>query len=95
MASSGERYLVSVSQSYEMRKLVDGKRFPKISAALQSLAPSANPGGYAATRGDLVTIDGQLTLDIRDFGVKPPQMFMMKADPVVQVTLHLVASKAA
>jgi polyisoprenoid-binding protein YceI len=102
-------------QDREMRKLVDSRRFPKISAALQSLEPAPDTGSYAATgeitfagrkrvydgelqivqRGDVVTIDGKLTLDIRDFGVEPPRMFMMKVDPVVRVTVHLVASKAA
>lgn len=44
--------------------------------------------------GDSVTIDGELSVDVRDFGLKPPTLFIMKADPVVRVRLHLVARTA-
>lgn len=43
--------------------------------------------------GDGLTIDGEVSVDIRDFGLKPPSLLMMKVDPVVQVRLHLVATK--
>jgi polyisoprenoid-binding protein YceI len=45
--------------------------------------------------GDLVTIDGQLRIDIRDFGLKPPSLLIIKVDPVVKATLHLVARQTA
>jgi polyisoprenoid-binding protein YceI len=45
--------------------------------------------------GDRVTIDGELTVDIRDFGLKAPNLLIVKVDPIVSVRLHLVATKVA
>ncbi len=44
---------------------------------------------------DNVTIDGELRIDIRDFGLKPPNLLIIKVDPVVKAVLHLVARKTA
>ncbi len=45
--------------------------------------------------GDVITIEGDLTVDIRDFGLTPPKLVIIKVDPVVRVHIHLVAKKAA
>jgi YceI-like domain len=53
-------------------------------------------GEFAFHRdGDAVTIDGELKVDIRDFGLKPPSLLIVRVDPIVKVRLHLVARKAA
>ncbi len=53
-------------------------------------------GEFALTRnGDSVALDGELSLDIRDFGLRPPSLLMLKIDPVVKVQLQLVARSAA
>lgn len=53
-------------------------------------------GEFAFSRtGDRVTIEGELNVDIRDFGLKPPSLLIIKVDPIVKVRLHLVATKAA
>ena len=44
---------------------------------------------------DSVTVDGELRIDIRDFGLKPPNLLIIKVDPVVKAVLHLVARKIA
>jgi hypothetical protein len=50
-------------------------------------------GAMAVARdGDRMTVDGELVVDIRDFGLKPPNLIFLKVDPVVNVRLHLVAS---
>lgn len=38
-----------------------------------------------------VTVEGELSVDIRDFGLKPPNLLIVKVDPIVKVHLHLVA----
>lgn len=48
----------------------------------------------AAQTGGL-TIDGGLTVDIRDFGLKPPRLLLLSVDPVLRATLHVVASASA
>ena len=48
-----------------------------------------------ANAGESMTVDGELSLDIRDFGLKPPSLLILKVDPVLQVRLRLVARKAA
>jgi polyisoprenoid-binding protein YceI len=44
--------------------------------------------------GDRVTVDGDLIVDIRDFGIQPPRFLMLKVEPKVKVSLHLVAQSA-
>ena len=108
--SSGNRM-----QDREMWKVIDSTRFPRITADLRSLQPSAGMRRYVAggdvtvagrTRhydgdiaiaesGDRLMIEGDLTLDIRDFGLTPPKLLIVSVDPVVKIHLHLVAKKAA
>jgi hypothetical protein len=45
--------------------------------------------------GDRVTIDGELIVDIRDFGLKAPNLLIVKVDPTINVRLQLIATKAA
>lgn len=42
---------------------------------------------------DRVTIDGELTVDIRDFGLRPPSLLILKVDPVARVRLRLVGRR--
>jgi hypothetical protein len=44
--------------------------------------------------GDLV-VDGELVVDIRDFGLTPPSFLVLRVDPVVKVRLHLIAKLKA
>jgi polyisoprenoid-binding protein YceI len=101
-------------QDREMWKLIDSKRFPRVTADLRKLQPASSLGRYTADgditlagrprkyQGDLtfarsdssITIDGELDVDIRDFGLRPPQLLIMKVDPKVTVRLHLVARSA-
>ena len=45
--------------------------------------------------GDSLTVEGELGVDIRDFGLKPPNLLILKVDPVVRIRVRLVARKAA
>jgi polyisoprenoid-binding protein YceI len=45
--------------------------------------------------GESLTVDGDVRLDIRDFGLKPPNLLILKVDPVLSIRLRLVARKAA
>ncbi len=45
--------------------------------------------------GGIVTVEGEFSLDIRDFGLKPPSLLILKVDPVLRVILRLVARKGA
>ena len=102
-------------QDREMWKMVDSKRFPRISADLRDVRPGPAPGRYLATgdvtlsgrsrryegefavahNGDGLTIEGELNVDIREFGLKPPKLLIVTVEPVVRVRLHLVAAKPA
>jgi polyisoprenoid-binding protein YceI len=42
-----------------------------------------------------ITIEGELNVDIRDFGLKPPNLVVIKVDPGVKVRVRLVAARAA
>lgn len=43
--------------------------------------------------GDIVTVSGQSTFDIRDFGMEPPRILMLKVQPEVTVRVEIVAEK--
>lgn len=45
--------------------------------------------------GAQVTIDGDLQVDVRDFGLKPMKLLVLSVAPLVKVRLHLVARAAA
>ncbi len=50
--------------------------------------------GTASVTGDadgLLTLQGVLQLDIREFGLVPPKLLMLKVHPQVEVRLELVA----
>ena len=42
----------------------------------------------------LLVVSGEDTLDISDFGIPPPGLFLIKIDPEVKVRLHLEARAA-
>jgi len=51
-------------------------------------------GAMAVTHDDVrVTIEGELTFDIRDFGITPPRILMAKVYPDVKVRVRLVAAR--
>jgi polyisoprenoid-binding protein YceI len=45
--------------------------------------------------GESITVEGELAVDIRDFGLKPPSLLILKVDPILRVSLRLVARKGA
>lgn len=51
-------------------------------------------GDFTIVRdGESVIVDGELGVDIRDFGLKPPSLLMLKVDPSLRIRLRLVARK--
>lgn len=44
---------------------------------------------------ELLVVSGEETVDISDFGIPPPTLFMIKIDPEVKVRLHLEARPAS
>ncbi len=50
-------------------------------------------GTLTVTRdGDNLKVEGDLVVDIRDFGLKPPRLLMITVEPEVKVHLRLVAA---
>jgi hypothetical protein len=45
-----------------------------------------------AREGETLRIEGDLVVDIRDFGLQPPRLLVIKVDPQVKVHLRLVAA---
>lgn len=43
--------------------------------------------------GKLATLDGELKIDVRDFGLKPMKLLVLGVAPLVTVRLHLVAAR--
>jgi len=50
-------------------------------------------GTLTVTRdGEHLKVEGDLVVDIRDFGLQPPRLLMIKVEPQVKVHLRLVAA---
>jgi hypothetical protein len=69
----------------ELRRRADARRHPGIVGELRLLA--GDDGGFE--------LKGEQVFDIRDFGIDPPRLLMLKADPEVRVRVRLVARRAA
>jgi hypothetical protein len=80
----------------DLRELEPGAVARRYNAAGQiTLAGLARPyeGELSAVFEDEgVTIDGDLQIDVRDFGLKPMKLLVLSVAPLVKVRLHLVAS---
>jgi hypothetical protein len=44
--------------------------------------------------GKRVILDGELQIDVRDFGLKPINLLVLSVAPLVRVKLHLVAARS-
>lgn len=69
----------------------------KASGAVTLVGRSRTYGGEftIARDGENVVLDGELAVDMRDFGLKPPSLLLLKVDPNLRVRLRLVARKVA
>ncbi|MGH7706426.1 MAG: YceI family protein [Vulcanimicrobiaceae bacterium] len=43
--------------------------------------------------GNRITVEGDLRVDIRDFGLQPPKVLFLKVEPQVNVHLRLIAAR--
>jgi polyisoprenoid-binding protein YceI len=75
---------------------VSGNRY-KANGDVTLAGRSRSYGGEFSIQddGDRVTLDGELSVDMRDFGVTPPSLLFLKVDPILHVRARLVARKAA
>ena len=48
-----------------------------------------------AVDGEMVILAGQKTFDVRDFGLEPPRILLLKVEPDVTVKVAIVAEKIA
>jgi polyisoprenoid-binding protein YceI len=46
---------------------------------------------FVAPDGSSIELEGEATFDIRDFGMDPPRILMLKVEPEVRVKAHVVA----
>jgi polyisoprenoid-binding protein YceI len=55
----------------------------------------AYEGDFALDReGDRVVLDGEIKIDVRDYGLKPMKLLVLGVAPLVRVRLHLVATRS-
>jgi polyisoprenoid-binding protein YceI len=43
--------------------------------------------------GTTMTIDGQQVINVKDFGIDPPRLIILKVEPDVDLTVHIVAER--
>ena len=98
----------------EMRRRVDGRRFPVIRGELVEMAPTGLDGRYRVSglvtvRGvtcdytdemelrwpsaETLSLTGAHRFDLRDFGLEPPKLAMLRVLPEVDVEVSVVARR--
>jgi polyisoprenoid-binding protein YceI len=93
-------------QDLELRRQIQARRFPAITATLRALQPDGTAvgdisffGNTQAAAGQLtvadidddLTIAGEATFDVRSFGFEPPNILGVRVHPEVTVRVDLVA----
>jgi len=43
--------------------------------------------------GNTLTIDGQQVINVKDFGIDPPRLIILKVEPDVDLQVHIVAAR--
>ena len=43
--------------------------------------------------GTTMTIDGQQVINVKDFGIDPPRLIILKVEPDVDLQVHIVAER--
>ena len=90
-----KRFPRIVTELRELRPTTDPDRY----AASGDVTLAGRSRRYYGTLAlwhsdDRITIEGELEIDIRDFGLKPPTLPLVKVDPAVKLRLHLVAMRS-
>lgn len=49
---------------------------------------------HISVDGDRLRVEGEQVFDVRDFGIKPPRILMLRVHPDVRVDIRLVAEPA-
>ncbi len=61
-------------------------------SAADSVLDFAAASSLHAVHGSASSLSGYVDADVRDFGLKPPRLLMIKVEPCVNVRLQLVAA---
>lgn len=80
----------------DLKELAPADGVPGRFAALGDITLAGKQKRYSGdmtitSDGTKVTVDGEITVDIRDFGLRPPSLIFVQVAPEVKVRLHLVA----
>jgi polyisoprenoid-binding protein YceI len=59
--------------------------------SLHGVTAHVNGSADLRMEGQELFVNGQLDLDIRNFGLNPPRILMLKVQPAVRVTIDIVA----
>jgi polyisoprenoid-binding protein YceI len=94
----------------EMKRRIDARRFPTIDGVLTSYDAAGDATGDLTFRGvtkavageltvepvddDTIEVSGESTFDVRDFGMQPPRVLMLRVHPDVKVRIEIVARRA-
>jgi polyisoprenoid-binding protein YceI len=72
-------------------QVLDGQTY-RATGAIAFYGASREVSGAVSLRvsGDLVTVEGRQQFDVRDWGLQPPQLLVLKVHPVVDVRLSVV-----
>src|SRR6267378_3377883 len=84
----------------ELRRKLEARKHPRIEGRLREAKPL--PGSRCLLRGDLtlhgvsrlLEVEGEKTIDMRDFNLTPPRFLIFKVEPTVRIRAKLVAKRA-
>ena len=87
----------------ELRRRIDARRFPTIDGDQYLVGGDLTfrgetraceaPMTISALDESTMQLTGQATFDVRDFGMEPPRILMLRVYPEVEVSVEIVAAR--
>ena len=85
------RYPTVRGEVRDTTELAPGKYHVSGDLSLHGATQRVDGIAEATIDGDTLEAEGDLTLDLRDFGLPPPKILMLRVYPDVNVHVHIVA----
>jgi polyisoprenoid-binding protein YceI len=86
------RYPIIVGEVRTATTLDEGRIRVEGDLTFHGVTRSVTGELHVARDGDNLRIEGEHVFDVREFGIKPPRILMLRVEPEVRVTIDLVAT---
>jgi polyisoprenoid-binding protein YceI len=75
----------------QVKRAARGRYRAKVDVSVKGATRAIEGDLSIKSHPDRVEVDGEHVFDMRDFGISPPRLFLLKVEPEVRVRVHIVA----